>query len=63
MFGLLCLYENDNVSLTVIPDPDRENFLLLTISAFGLTLPAMAIPVDDLLTVIKEATNGKQEAK
>lgn len=62
MFGLLCLYEDGNVSLTVVPDADRVGFLLLTISAFGLTLPSMAIPVDELLAVIREASNGEQKA-
>ncbi len=60
MHGLLCLYDDGNVVLTITPDPTNRTMLLVTLTIDGLQLPSMAIPVYGVDTLLKEVIDAEK---
>lgn len=56
--GLLCLFEDGNVVLTIVVNPDDIKETFVTMSLFGIPSPTLVVDTDAILAIIMEAQNG-----
>lgn len=62
MIGLVIASNDGDIVVMLLPTVPYDGNVILGYSIGDVELPPVPIPVDDLLTMIKEAKNGNQKA-
>lgn len=62
MISLIIASDDGDIVVMILPSIPYDGNVILGYSIGDVDLPPVPIPVDDLLTMIKEAKNGDKKA-